>query len=74
MTGDTVYIWQVFEHGEWGAILAAVIPDMPPTVLVARKLEVAQRFGIFAVAHHDRTGLPVRCVRFDNPTIVREIP
>jgi hypothetical protein len=74
VTGDTIWIWQVLEDGEWGAILAAVIPGMAPTVLVARNLETAHRLGLFAVHHHDTTGLPVRCARFDNPTIIREMP
>jgi hypothetical protein len=74
MTGDTLYAWQVLEDGAWGNILAAVIPGVSPTVLVARNLETAHRIGLFAVAHHDTTGLPVRCVRFDNPTVIREMP
>lgn len=74
MNGDTLYTWQVLEDGAWGNILAAVIPGLPPTVLIARDLETAHLLGVFAVHHHDTTGLPVRCARFDNPTVIREIP
>ena len=73
MRGDTIWLWQVLENGEWGSIYAAVVPGIPG-VLVARDLVTAQMLGVYAVAHHDSTGLPVRCVRFDNPITIREVP
>jgi len=73
MRGDTIFVWQVLQDGEWGAIYAEVIPGMPG-VLVARDLRTAQLLGRYAVAHHDASGLPVRCVRFDDPTTIQEVP
>lgn len=74
MTGDQLYLWQVLEDGEWGALLATAVPAFGPTVLISRTEQTADALGLFAIAHHDATGHPVRCVRFDNPTVIRAIP
>lgn len=74
MTGDEIWLWQVLEDGAWGSIYANIDGLSGPGVLIARNLETAHRLGLFAVAHHDRTGLPIRCVHFTNPEIIREVP
>jgi len=72
--GDTIYVWQVLEDGAWGTIMAKVGWVDEATVLVTRDLQIAQAMGLLAVAHHDSTGLPVRCAQFDDPTVIRTIP
>lgn len=69
-----IWVWQVFEDDQWGTI-AAEIPGMPGlSPLIARSLQTAQMLGLLAVAHHDRTGLPVRCARFELAEVIREVP
>jgi hypothetical protein len=72
--GDELYAWQVLEDGAWGLILAEVVPGMGPTVCVSRSLAGAHLMGLFAVHHHDATGLPVRCIRLALAEVVREVP
>ena len=69
-----LFVWQVLEDGQWGTI-AAAIPGMPGlSPLITRSARSAELLGLLAVAHHDRTGLPVRKVRFELAEVLREIP
>lgn len=70
----TLFCWQVFEDGEWNIIGAALPGVVETTPLVTTRAHLADLLGAVAVAHHDRTGLPVRKVVYENPTVLREVP
>lgn len=73
MNGDQLYAWQTLEDDGWG-LISAFIPGLGHAVLVCRSLDAHHRLGLFAVAHHDATGLPVRGVRLDVVEVLREMP
>lgn len=69
---DRLFVWQVFEDGKW-SMIAAVMHGVPYALVTTSRVS-ADRLGVFAVAHHDATGLPVRKAVFVLDHVMREVP
>jgi hypothetical protein len=65
-----IWAWQVHENGEWN-LIAAVLPGIDGmSPLVTTREHVAQLMRPIAVGHGSASGLEVRLVHYNNPTIV----
>ena len=60
---DTLYIWQVFEKGQWGTI-AALSSDDVLVPLQHRTQKLAEKMEPLARNHGEQLGLPVRFARY----------
>jgi hypothetical protein len=72
-----LFVWQVFEEGEWGTLASNINVFTPSqmTPLITRSETVAREsFGPFARAHATATGMPVRLARYDYAAVLEELP
>jgi len=71
--GDTLYVWQTLERGEWGQIVAYLPFAGVTGPLTARKREMAERMRDIAVDHGRGAGLEVRLARFTLTEVIESL-
>jgi len=70
---DALWVWQVFEKGQWGTIAGEVPGFTGPCPLVFRSPHMADVLAPVAEMHHHRTELPVRLARYELVTVEKEM-